>query len=80
MQSGTFTGRGPAGKKRKAGTAFASNAEAAELRRNAVATLHRSRNVYEKGIAAADAPDVDALPEPPAIADVSWKAWQLTQV
>ena len=42
--------------------------------------LHRSRNVYEKGIAAEDAPDVDALPEPPAIADVSWKAWQLTQV
>jgi len=44
-----------------------------------VAALHRSRNVYEKGIAAEDEPDVDALPEPPAIADVSWKAWQLTQ-
>ena len=41
--------------------------------------LHRSRNVYEKGIAAEDAIDVDALPEPPAIADISWKAWQLTQ-
>ena len=51
-----------------------------ELRRGALSLLYRSRNVYEKGIAAEDAADVDALPEPPAIADISWKAWQLTQV
>ena len=73
-----LSGTSGAGKKRKAGAA--AYIEATELRRSAVAVLQRSRNIYEKGIAAEDAPDVDGLPEPPAIAEVSWKAWQLTQV
>ncbi len=70
---------GAGGKKRKASVLDGDSASA-ELRRGALALLYRSRNVYEKGIAAEDAADVDALPEPPAIADISWKAWQLTQV